>query len=225
MSEWCVTVAMKHRQNHRMESQTTREFTTAAAAAAEMHDDTLRNKRGKKEKHSCVGYWAVQNQQQLCAQEGRETSPRTTTNTSCHIWVHPDLPGPPSVKKNKTRRTCDPDDGPLRWVQHISRGRLGALHAVVLGQVPRQRVPRGGGDGDWTQVTGALLGSSPDQRPPPGSGLGLLHRLGGHSDENQVGNHALVLWGILCSIKFGVNRLFSLNKKKISLAFCLLHNQ
>lgn len=43
-------------------------------------------------------------------------------------------------------RTCNADDGPLCGVQHISRGRLGALDAVVSRQVPGQRVTRGRGE-------------------------------------------------------------------------------
>lgn len=134
--------------------------------------------------------------------EAGPRGPRTTTNRSCHIWLH-FLP-----KQKKSFHTCNPDDGPLRRVQHVSRGRLGALHAVVFGQVPWQCVPRGGGDGDWTQVAGALLRRSPDQRPPPGSGLRLLHRLGGYRDENQFKNHVWDPSGPLLLIKFGVKRLF-----------------
>lgn len=45
-ADWCVTAAMKHRQNHTKGSRTTQEFTTAAtaataAAAAAIHHNTL----------------------------------------------------------------------------------------------------------------------------------------------------------------------------------------
>lgn len=77
------------------------------------------------------------------------------------------------------RCTCNADDGPLRGVQHISRGRLGALDAVVSRQVPGQCVTRGRRESHWTQVTGTLLWRSPDQRPPLGLVLYPLHHLDG----------------------------------------------
>lgn len=83
-------------------------------------------------------------------------------------------------------RTCDADDGPLCRVQHISRGWLGALDAMVFGQVPGQRVSRGRRVTYWTQITGALLRRSPDQRPPLGLVLHLLHSLDGHSEQKRT---------------------------------------
>lgn len=61
--------------------------------------------------------------------------------------------------------TCDPDDGPLGGVQHrpIAGGRFGALGALVLGQVPGQRVPGAGGA---AAATRALL-RHPHRLPAP----------------------------------------------------------
>lgn len=74
-------------------------------------------------------------------------------------------------------RTCNADDGPLCRVQHVSGGWLGALHAMVFGQVPGQRVSRWRRVSHRAQVAGALLRRRPDQRPPLGLVLHLLHGL------------------------------------------------
>lgn len=74
-------------------------------------------------------------------------------------------------------RTCNADDGPLCRVQHVSGGWLGALHAMVFGQVPGQRVSRWRRVSHRAQVAGALLRCGPDQRPPLGLVLHLLHGL------------------------------------------------
>lgn len=77
-------------------------------------------------------------------------------------------------KKKKKDGTCDADDGALGRVQHIARGRLGTLDAMMLGQVPGERVPRGRRTPQGVHVGGALIRRRPDQGPPFGLVLHLL---------------------------------------------------
>lgn len=93
---------------------------------------------------------------------------------------------PPHMFPLRGRRTCDADDGPLRGVQHVSGGRLGALDAVVLGQVPGQRVSGGREVTHGAQLTGALLRRGPDQSLPLGLVLHLLHGLDGHREKKRI---------------------------------------
>uniref|UniRef100_A0A0S7ES66 PPUP8568 n=1 Tax=Poeciliopsis prolifica TaxID=188132 RepID=A0A0S7ES66_9TELE len=76
------------------------------------------------------------------------------------------------------RLTCDPDHGPLRRIQNVPRGRPGPLHALVLLQVPGQRVARqraaaAGGSSRWrcppTRLGPEAVAAPPRRSPCSGS--------------------------------------------------------